>query len=54
MDRYIEVLPGVSYAALAAAGDGLKKVGMKEGTNRVGWYLQQYLKLGVVGPIVTS
>ena len=41
------VLPGVSYAALAAAGEGLKKQGMKEGSNRVGWYLQQYLKLGV-------
>ena len=41
------VLPGVSYAQLAAAGEGLRKVGLKEGTNSVGWYLQQYLKLGV-------
>ena len=41
------VIPGVTYSSLAAAGAGLKQAGMKQGTNRVGWYLQQYLKLGV-------
>jgi len=42
-----KVIPGVTYASLAQRGEKLKQIGQKEGSNRVGWYLQQYLKLGV-------
>ena len=36
-----------SSCTLLRPGEGLKTVGKQQGTNRVGWYLQQYLKLGV-------
>ena len=42
-----EVIPGVTYSSLSERGEKLKQIGQKEGSNRVGWYLQQYLKLGV-------
>uniref|UniRef100_A0A7S0R9K3 Glycosyltransferase n=1 Tax=Pyramimonas obovata TaxID=1411642 RepID=A0A7S0R9K3_9CHLO len=40
-----EVIPGVSYSALKAAGEGI--IEFQGINNRIGWYLQQYLKLGV-------
>ena len=40
-----KVLPGVTHSSLMKESDGLIKNSQQ--SNRVGWYLQQYLKLGV-------
>ncbi|KAK3287903.1 hypothetical protein CYMTET_4608 [Cymbomonas tetramitiformis] len=42
-----DVLPGVSYKTLSAPGmsDNIKK--LQGDNNRIGWYFQQYLKVGV-------
>ena len=40
-----KVLPGVTHKSLYAESDGL--IRNSQQSNRVGWYLQQYLKLGV-------
>lgn len=39
------VIPGITYKSLVGKSPGLQKY--QGVSNRIGWYLQQYLKLGV-------